>query len=92
MLPYINSIEQHDGSSVKRALFILSSTDPILNHYSIQNYSIGQGTYGKVVKATHLLTNQERAIKIIKKKHIKDIERFQREIEILKSMDHPNIA
>ena len=56
------------------------------------NY-LGEGGYGKVYKVKHKLTGQYRAMKIIKcrsssKNHEKQI---SNEIEILKSLDHPNI-
>jgi 5'-AMP-activated protein kinase catalytic alpha subunit len=44
--------------------------------------------------ATHLLTNEKVAIKILEKNRIKDkkdIERISREIKILKKVRHPNI-
>ena len=64
----------------------------------IQNYllgkTIGQGTFGKVKLALHLLTHQQVAIKILNKDTIKqfhDEERVQREIDILKQSSHPHL-
>ena len=56
---------------------------------------IGLGTFSKVTKGIHTLTGEKVAIKILDKSKIKDnvdIERISREIEILKSISHPNIA
>ena len=56
---------------------------------------IGIGTFSKVTKAIHTLTGEIVAVKILDKSKIKDnidIERILREIEILKSIKHPNIA
>ena len=56
---------------------------------------IGTGTFSKVSKAFHLITDQEVAVKILQKDKIKDnidIERILREIEILKKAIHPNIC
>ena len=56
---------------------------------------IGTGTFSKVSKAFHLITEQEVAVKILQKDKIKDdidIERILREIEILKKVIHPNIC
>ena len=56
---------------------------------------IGTGTFSKVTKAIHILTGEKVAVKILDKSKIKDnidIERISREIEILKSISHPNIA
>jgi len=55
---------------------------------------LGEGAFGKVVKAKHRLTGELRAIKIIKKSLIvegmSDYD-VSNEIKILKSLDHPNI-
>ena len=56
---------------------------------------IGTGTFSKVAKAFHIITDQEVAVKILEKEKIKDeidIERILREIEILKKVIHPNIC
>ena len=56
---------------------------------------IGKGTFSKVVRAFHLITQQTVAVKILEKDKIEDevdIERIIREIEILKNIHHPNIA
>ena len=56
---------------------------------------IGQGTFSKVSKGFHTITEQIVAVKIMDKKKIEDeidIERIQREIEILRYIHHPNIC
>ena len=56
---------------------------------------IGMGTFSKVTRAVHILTEQVVAVKILEKEKIEDdidVERIIREIEILKSINHPNIA
>ena len=56
---------------------------------------IGKGTFSKVTRALHLITNQMVAVKILDKSKIEDdvdIERIIREIEILKYISHPNIV
>ncbi|KAL0221577.1 hypothetical protein RCL1_001431 [Eukaryota sp. TZLM3-RCL] len=64
----------------------------------VGNYSlgsvIGEGTFGKVRKATHLPTNATVAMKILEKAKIQDhadIERITREIRILRLLDHPSL-
>jgi PAS domain S-box-containing protein len=56
--------------------------------------TVGQGTYGKVKLAHHKQTRQEVAIKVLQKSRMKpiEIERVKREIEIMRKLDHPNIA
>ena len=56
---------------------------------------IGKGSFSKVAKAIHLVTEQIVAVKILEKDKIEDeidIERIIREIEILKTIMHPNVA
>ena len=56
--------------------------------------NLGQGGYGKVIKATHKKTGMIRAIKFIPKNNLKfgyTDEDIFREIEILRKLQHPNI-
>lgn len=65
----------------------------IVGNYKIEK-TIGQGTFGKVKLAVHLLTGEKVAIKILEKDRIadsSDIERVSRELHILKLIRHPNI-
>lgn len=72
--------------------FILSRSAPISEHYCT-NYDgqLGQGSYGYVYPGVHKITGVTRAIKAIKKSRLTCIERFVSEIEIMKTLDHPNI-
>ena len=57
--------------------------------------NIGQGTFGFVRLATHTLTGEKVAIKILDKEKIikeKDITRLKNEIKILKRLRHNNIV
>lgn len=56
--------------------------------------TLGCGTFGKVKKAVHLPTGQSVAIKLLHKNKIsnkKDLQRIEREIAILKELNHPNL-
>ena len=56
---------------------------------------IGTGTFSKVSKAIHIITEKTVAVKILNKKKIsdnKDLERIYREMDILKKIFHPNIC
>ena len=68
------------------------------NNKSICQFSleekIGEGTFGKVRLATHILTKEKVAVKILLKNKILELSdkvRVEREIRILKSLMHPNI-
>ena len=53
--------------SISMADFMgIKKSDSIDNFYEIDSV-IGRGAFGEVVKARHLFTNEERAIKIIEK-------------------------
>ena len=71
----------------------------LVNGKMIGNYilfdQIGMGTFSKVTRAVHIITEQVVAVKILEKEKIEDdidVERIIREIEILKNINHPNIA
>jgi 5'-AMP-activated protein kinase, catalytic alpha subunit len=66
---------------------------------SIGNYlfgkTLGKGTFGKVKLATHILTGEKVAVKILEKSKIydvSDVERVTREIQILKTIRHPHLV
>jgi serine/threonine protein kinase len=75
----------HNGSIMKHLLTCVSSNI---------GKSLGKGTFGKVKQATHTLTGEKVAVKILEKDKIKDkkdVERITREIKILKKVRHPNV-
>jgi len=77
--------------TINSSQFILSNHGKVHDMYLMEDKKMGEGTYGAVVKGTHKPTNRVRAIKIITKGQMKNVERFKREIDIMKMMDHPNI-
>ena len=56
--------------------------------------TIGKGSYGEVKKLIHKSTNEFRAMKIIKKEECSKefISSLLNEIDILRTLDHPNIV
>ena len=64
----------------------------LYSNYELCNY-IGKGGFGRVYKVRHKLSNQYRAMKIIqcKSSSEKQTLAINKEINILKSLDHPNI-
>ncbi|TNJ30452.1 Kinase, CAMK CAMKL [Giardia muris] len=65
----------------------------------VSNYitgkSLGTGTFGDVRLATHLITGEKVALKILDKSRIQcedDFKRIVREIQVLKLLDHPHIV
>jgi 5'-AMP-activated protein kinase catalytic alpha subunit len=67
--------------------------EKIIGGYSLDQ-PIGEGTFGKVRLATHVLTGEQVAVKVLEKDRISDVsdvERVAREIHILKIIRHPNL-
>lgn len=52
---------------------------------------VGSGGYGTVYQAYNKISQEKRAIKIIKKKDVIDKKVFEHETRLLLTMDHPNI-
>ena len=63
----------------------------IKQKYDIDPREIGHGHYGVVRRARDKATRQMYAIKTIRKSKISRLESLRREIEILQTVDHPNI-
>lgn len=59
--------------------------------YRVDHSELGHGHYGVVRKCQNRRTKEYFAVKTIKKAKVGRLETLKREIEILKTMDHPNI-
>lgn len=79
------------AESITRSQLILSHAGDVQSMYTLQSSNIGEGTYGSVTIGIHNSTGAKRAIKTMSKANLKHVVRFQQEITIMKSMDHPNI-
>ncbi|CAC9698999.1 calcium-dependent protein kinase 5 [Plasmodium sp. DRC-Itaito] len=86
----LNLSPYFDRSQIIQEIILMNNNE-LSDVYEIDRYKLGKGSYGNVVKAVSKRTGQQRAIKIIEKKKIHNIERLKREILIMKQMDHPNI-
>jgi calcium-dependent protein kinase len=56
-----------------------------------KNHVLGSGSFGVVHRVKHKVTKQVRACKIIPWSKIKNKQKFEEEIEILRKLDHPNV-
>ncbi|KAJ3223955.1 hypothetical protein HDU81_008823 [Chytriomyces hyalinus] len=70
------------------AKILASSTVNIVGNY-VLGRTLGEGSFGKVKLATHTLTGQEVAVKVVDKIHAAVV---AREIETWRHLHHPNIA
>jgi len=82
--------DESKKDALNRENFILSHSGTLTDSF-ILHKKVGRGTYGSVCKATSRTTGQVRAIKAVSKSHVKNLARFRTEIDIMKSLDHPNI-
>ena len=63
----------------------------IYDYYELTKNELGKGSYGRVQLGMLKGTNLNRAIKIIEKAKVSNVERFKLEVEIMMKLDHPNI-
>lgn len=71
--------------------FILANSGPIEARYK-ELMTVGRGTWGEVKAVVDITTGTKRAAKKIPKYFVEDADRFRQEIEIMKTLDHPNIV
>ena len=73
---------------------LTSSHNNLENRKFILLRSLGEGAFGKVKEAIHVLTKEKLAVKILEKSRIKkqdDLVRIKREVHILSKVYHPNL-
>lgn len=91
-LPALEGIPQRNHYCVR---FPLSVRKRILNRYELGG-ALGQGGMGVVYRGMDTQTNQPVAIKVLKPEMVvgdpEAVERFAREAEALRALDHPNIV
>ena len=87
-------INRDDFKNDEKMEIYIKDKDKLLKEYIIMK-KIGQGTFGVVVSAIHIKTNEKVAIKILEKEKIiekANINRIRKEIDILKQLRHNNIV
>ncbi|CAD8156509.1 unnamed protein product [Paramecium octaurelia] len=73
--------------------FVTEKKGKITADYNLIQPCLGKGAFGEVYRGVHKVTNQVRAIKLIRKKLMteEDCLMLTREVDILKQLDHLNI-
>lgn len=88
----INKINSANEIKVSHGTFVKSNEKAFQEVY-IMGCLLSTGSYGELRKATHRSSKEERAVKIFRKDvaSYKGGSHVKQEIEILKTIDHPNI-
>lgn len=89
-----DSVKNEENPIVLRNQLVLRRFSKITSSYNL-SVKIGGGLYGDIRIAEHMITGQKRVIKNIKKNRIRSAEdkaQFLNELEVLQSLDHPNIV
>ncbi len=72
-----------------KEMFVGSTGANLRDDYMILS-KIGKGGYGQVYRVKNIKSGEKRACKLLSKLNV-ELERFYKEINILKKLDHPNI-
>lgn len=83
-------MKKGEDITLKRKAFIRKS-DNIKDFYEITPNALASGSYGAVHACTHKVTKAKRAVKIIPKYKLNNLENFLNEVELLRLVDHPQI-
>ena len=87
-----NRIKALNSSTLRGNLVRTYKREPIQNEYHLDmSREIGKGGWGVVIAGTCKSTQVQHAIKIVTKKTA-DINRLERELKLLKNVDHTNIV
>ena len=74
---------------IDKSNFVRIKANNFFDEYDLKE-KLGEGSFGSVYKVIQRKTNYLRVVKVIKKKYV-DKSEFLNEIELLKTVDHPNI-
>ena len=74
---------------IDKSNFVRLKANNFFDEYDLKE-KLGEGSFGTVYKVIQRKTNYLRVVKVIKKKYV-DKSEFLNEIELLKTVDHPNI-
>lgn len=87
-------VKKSENDSLKMKKYLTKAENSTIeDNYKIIS-KLGKGSFGSVFKVRNLKNNEIRALKVIKKSSITyqdDDQKFLKEIEILITLDHPNI-
>mmetsp|Transcript_13945 Transcript_13945/g.18187 ORF Transcript_13945/g.18187 Transcript_13945/m.18187 type:complete len:546 (+) Transcript_13945:294-1931(+) len=75
----------------RNSVFLTAYVSDVRMKYHVEPKEIGHGHYGVVRKCQNRITGEWFAIKTVRKMRVRRLEILKREIEILQTLNHPNI-
>lgn len=81
-----------ENVKIKSSNFVMQHAGKLRDFYRIGKM-LGSGAFGEVRVCVHRESNNQRAVKVLRKSHMDEDEKrmFFNEINVLKDLDHPNI-
>lgn len=76
---------------IRKELYVQSYDGSVQEVYALGK-KLGEGSFGAVYVGRHKTTGHTRAIKVIEKKRMGSAAQIQDEIDVMKSLTHPNIV
>ena len=85
-----DKLTKKQSIAFSKRFFVGRTEGEVTNKYDVLK-ELGKGSYGRVYQVRNKVTGEIRACKQLSKSNIKNLEKFNREIDILIKTDHPNI-
>ena len=81
-----------ENVKIKSSNFVMQHAGKLRDYYRIGKM-LGSGAFGEVRVCVHRESNNQRAVKVLRKSHMDEDEKrmFFNEINVLKDLDHPDI-
>ena len=85
------SVKRNSGSGYHVKNTVTGHYSNLRAEYDIQSKEIGHGHFGSVFVGVHKETGRRDAIKVIPKRHVRNLSTLRNEIDIMKEVNgHPN--
>lgn len=100
--PTLSSVQEPDAQATSHDtlaahfnfphMFSQENPGDLHDFYEVQGKKLGEGAFGTVRRARCRQSGMERAVKSVSLSAIKNLGCFEREVNVAKTLDHPNIA
>jgi len=85
-------LAQRSASFSFQQIFTHDNPGKIDDFYELSSKQLGDGAFGSVFTGRCKETNVDRAVKCMEVKRVKDPGKFQKEIDVARQLDHPNVV